>query len=90
MSIDIWLEAKQLERDRMVFMEEAMKDYDANIYRPAMNAVRERCLSTYGKHADTRYHNNGIGGEFYFCGRCGARHSISSDSNSTTAQSGES
>lgn len=70
----IWEEARAIEKARRDRMSELMREYDLNVYNPAIKAVQERCIAEHGGHIKTKWHDNGLGWYWWYCGRCGATH----------------
>jgi hypothetical protein len=54
---------------------ELMYEYDKTVYFPALKQLHEDCVKEHGEHAKTKYHDNGWGWEWWYCGRCHAKHS---------------
>ena len=67
--------AKAIRTAHSEFLSNAMKDYNERVYRPALIDLQEECLATFGSHTNATRHDNGLGWVWWFCGRCGARHS---------------
>lgn len=75
MADSIWSRKQDIESARREKMKEMMDEYDKTVYYPALKALREECVATHGSHSKTTYHDNGFGWEWWYCGRCGAKHS---------------
>lgn len=52
-----------------------MAEYDAKVYYPSLKALREWCKAN-GGHRGGKYHDNGLGWSWLYCGRCGDRYDI--------------
>jgi hypothetical protein len=72
---DIWKRRLEIDNERRKKTEELMKQYDEEVYFPALKQLQEDCIKIYGEHEKTKYYNNGLGWEWWYCGRCGASHS---------------
>ncbi len=66
---DIWKMKRQIDRDRREFENEAMKDYDRDVYFPARKKLIEECRTL--RHVEGHYYDNGLGWTFLYCGKCG-------------------
>ena len=75
MSTDIWKRKLQLDRDRRDKTRELMEKYDQEVYYPTLKQLQDECLANHGEHLKSTYHDNGLGWEWWYCGRCGASHS---------------
>jgi hypothetical protein len=64
-----------IEKLRRDAQREAMRVYDTETYYPALKALREECAALPGGHTEGHHHNNGLGWVWWYCGRCGAKHS---------------
>lgn len=64
------LEIYEIEKARREKMQEVMKDYDRDVYYPALKAIRAKCKEE--GHGAFRWDNNGIGWSFRICLSCGA------------------
>lgn len=64
-----------IERLRREKMKNLMDEYDKTVYYPDLKELREECLAQHGEHNKSTYHDNGLGWEWWYCGRCGAKHS---------------
>jgi hypothetical protein len=71
---EIWQRSGEIERARRDKQHELMEAYDRTVYYPAMKQLREEC-SKLG-HSDGKFHNNGFGWTWFYCGSCGGRYNI--------------
>jgi len=71
---DIWTKRHKLDMGRLDRQKQLMDEYDKTVYYPAIQALQEECLAIHGSHDKTKYHDNGWGWEWWYCGRCGASH----------------
>jgi hypothetical protein len=74
MATEIWEERQKIEKARRDKMFEQMDEYDTTVYYPAKLALQEKCLAQYGEHTKAKFHDNGLGWTWWYCGRCGAAH----------------
>lgn len=60
---------KDVEVARRSFVSAATKDYDSQVFYPALDAIKDEC----GKegHGSQYIHNNGLGWVFMHCSDCG-------------------
>ena len=72
MSFTIWHKQHAIRQARIDKMREAMKEYDKEIYYPALKALREGCGASEKGHDKNVYNDNGIGYETWSCSKCGA------------------
>lgn len=72
---DIAERREQIERERHKKLAEAMDWYDKTVYYPAKRQLFEDCLAD-GGHRGGKYHDNGFGWSWFYCGRCGGRYDI--------------
>lgn len=63
-----------IQRARSNKMRELMAEYDRTVYHPALKELQERCLQENGEHHKSKFHDNGLGWSWWYCGRCGASH----------------
>ena len=70
MSREIRRKRRDVERARTEFVRAATKDYDSQVFYPALEAIKNEC----GKigHGSQYSHNNGLGWIFMHCSSCGA------------------
>lgn len=74
MTSEIWKQRHQIDKDRRTKMKEAMDEYDKNIYYPAMKKLIETCEKE--GHSGGKYHDNGFGWSWFYCGKCGGQYDI--------------
>ena len=55
-------------------MNELMEEYDRTVYYPALKEIQEKCVQEHGEHLKSKFHDNGLGWSWWYCGRCGASH----------------
>lgn len=70
----VWEMRHQIDKARHDKMREAMDEYDRTVYHPAKRELFRLCLDKHGSHAQSKYHDNGLGWSWWYCGRCGAKH----------------
>ena len=73
-STQIWREHHDIQSARTAKLREAMADYDRDVYRPALKALRERCAAL--GHVRGNFHDNGFGWTWFYCNQCGDRMEI--------------
>ena len=61
---------REVMKNRMKFQKETMRDYDAQVYFPALNKLRGSCSGL--DHRKGQYHRNGLGWAWWYCSICGA------------------
>jgi hypothetical protein len=67
----IWERRGEVERDRRKKMTEVMRDYDEQVYRPAMKALREEYATSDEGHS-WRFTDVGpLGDPWFHCNKCG-------------------
>lgn len=64
-----------IDRARIKKNRELMDEYDRTVYYPALFALRKECEESEG-HRGGKYHDNGLGWSWFYCGKCGARYDI--------------
>jgi hypothetical protein len=71
----------EIDRARNKKMSELMAEYDKMVYYPAKKALIEEC----GKigHRGGKYHDNGFGWSWFYCGGCGGRYDITGPNGET-------
>lgn len=67
--VEVSKAVREAMKDRMKFQKEAMREYDADVYFPAMNVLRSRCAEL--GHKKGNYHRNGLGCAWWYCSICG-------------------
>lgn len=70
----VWIDKRMLDRDMRTKQKELMDEYMDTVYYPKLKAIQERCLQQNGTHAETTWHDNGLGWGWWYCGRCGISH----------------
>lgn len=70
MTESIWRRHRQLMKERGDKMQELMEEYDKTVYYPALEALRKECEAA--GHVRGKYHDNGLGWDWYWCNNCGA------------------
>lgn len=70
----IWERRSKIDRDRSAKMKELMEEYDKNIYYPLKNALIKEC--ELEGHAGGKFHDNGFGWTWFYCGKCSGRYDI--------------
>jgi hypothetical protein len=73
---EIWKQYEALQKQRREQHRILTAKWDQEYYYPTLKQLQEQCLTQYGSHDKTRYWDNGLGWEWWYCGRCGARHSM--------------
>lgn len=68
---EIWRRRHELSAARRKKMQEAMHDYDENIYLPTLRALIAECAAK--GHIKGELWNNGLGWSWYNCTQCGGR-----------------
>jgi enterochelin esterase-like enzyme len=71
---DIWTRMHEIHKARLDKQRELMDEYNKTVYLPAIKQLQEDCVKEHGDHEKTKYHSNGWGWEWWYCGRCGAAH----------------
>ena len=72
---DIWRRRGEIDRARSKKMEELMDEYDRTVYYPAKKQLVRECFLE--GHSGGKYHDNGFGWSWMYCGKCGGRYDIS-------------
>jgi homoaconitase/3-isopropylmalate dehydratase large subunit len=70
----VWEDRGRVEAARREFMKHAMGEYDRTVYYPALKEIRERCAKE--GHSGGKFHDNGFGWTWFYCGKCGGRYDI--------------
>jgi hypothetical protein len=63
-----------LEKARRDKMKELMDEFDTTFYYPALNQLIKDC--NVEGHSGGKYHDNGFGWSWFYCGKCGGRYDI--------------
>ena len=71
---DIGRQVRLLEKQRRDRIKELMDEYDRAVYYPEMKRLRDLCGMTAEGHNQAKFHDNGLGWHWWYCGRCGAAH----------------
>lgn len=71
----IWYRYRKLEKERRDMMSKLIDQYDHDIYYPALRSLQKECEESPDGHNKARFHDNGLGWTWYYCGKCGASHS---------------
>ena len=69
MSREIRRKRRDVERARTEFVRAATKDYDSQVFYPALEAIKDECGQS--GHGSQYSHNNGLGRVFMHCSSCG-------------------
>jgi hypothetical protein len=70
----IWERRHAIDKARRDKMTEAMGEYDRTVYYPARKQLIEDCEQE--GHSGGKYHDNGFGWSWFYCGKCGGRYDI--------------
>ena len=65
----------EIDRARNKKMQELMEEYDREVYYPAKKQLMDDCVAS-GGHRGGKYHDNGFGWSWFYCGGCGGRYDI--------------
>ena len=84
---DIWSRRVEIDRARSLKLEELMAEYDNTIYYPAKKQLMRDCFQE--GHRGGKYHDNGFGWSWYYCGKCGGRYDITGPNGATALANGE-
>ena len=71
---DIWKRRHEIDKARQDKMKEAMDEYDRTVFYPARKQLIEDCQQE--GHSGGKFHNNGFGWTWFYCGKCGGRYDI--------------
>lgn len=72
----IWQRRGEIDRARMKKSKELMDEYDRTVYYPQMLALRKECEESPKGHSGGKFHDNGLGWHWFYCGKCGGRYDI--------------
>jgi len=72
----------EIDKARNKKMQELMEEYDRDVYYPAKRQLIEDCIAD-GGHRGGKYHDNGFGWSWFYCGRCGDRYDITGPNGET-------
>lgn len=65
----------EIDKARNKKMQELMEEYDWEVYYPAKKQLMDDCVAS-GGHRGGKYHDNGFGWSWFYCGWCGGRYDI--------------
>ena len=68
---ELYKRKQEMKMNRFHKERELMEQYDNEVYYPELKKLREDCEKI--GHIKGRYHNNGLGWEWYYCECCDAR-----------------
>jgi hypothetical protein len=83
---DIWKRRSDIDRARSRKMRELMEEYDNTVYYPAKRQLVKECAAE--GHGGGKYHDNGFGWSWFYCGKCGGRYDITGPDGQTVPDSG--
>ena len=83
---DIWRRRGDIDRARSRKMQELMAEYDLDVYLPAKQQLVRDCFRE--GHSGGKYHDNGFGWSWFYCGQCGGRYDISGPNGETKPADG--
>jgi len=63
-------------KERKEMMRMLIGDYDREVYYPAIKALQEECEASEEGHGNGKYHENGLGCHWFYCGKCGGRYKV--------------
>ena len=86
MNESIWHRRGLIDRARSKKMQELMEDYDRTVYYPAKRQLMQECEQE--GHSGGRYHDNGFGWSWFYCGKCGGRYDITGPDGQTSPNDG--
>ena len=69
--LEIRRKLTKVRKDRAEEMMRVMKDYDENVFNPAIKAVQDECAAL--GHGRTEFRSNGVGWNWNKCCDCDAR-----------------
>jgi hypothetical protein len=84
---DIWQRRGEIDRARSKKMQELLKEYDLDVYLPAKQQLVRDCFQE--GHGGGKYHDNGFGWSWFYCGKCGGRYDITGPNGETSSADGE-
>ena len=84
---DIWRRRGDIDRARSQKMQELMAEYDNTVYLPAKRQLVRECFQE--GHNGGKYHDNGFGWSWCYCGKCGGRYDITGPNGETSSADGE-
>lgn len=80
---EIWERRYKLDKERREKMQELMGEYDRTVFYPARKQLVEDCEKE--GHVRGKFHDNGLGWCWWWCGKCGT----SFDKQSTSGIKGQ-
>jgi hypothetical protein len=83
---DIWQRRGEIDRARSQKMKELMAEYDTDVYLPAKQQLVRDCFQE--GHNGGKYHDNGFGWSWIYCGKCHGRYNITGPDGETSPDSG--
>ena len=83
---EIWHRRGEIDRARSRKMAELMEEYDKTVYYPAKRQLVKECAAE--GHRGGKYHDNGLGWSWVYCGKCGGRYDISGPDGKTSPDDG--
>lgn len=83
---DIWHRRGEIDLARSMKMQELMEEYDRTVYYPAKRQLLRECFQE--GHSGGKYHDNGFGWSWLYCGKCGGRYDISGPDGETKSADG--
>jgi len=83
---DIWQRRGEIDRARSKKMQELMEEYDNTVYYPAKRQLMRECFQE--GHSGGKYHDNGFGWSWFYCGKCHGRYNITGPDGETSPDSG--
>ena len=72
MTESIWKRRLEMERARREKMHDAIKDYDEDVYYPAIKALRDECAKSGDGHKWEFSSLGPLGDPWFSCNLCGA------------------
>ena len=84
---DIWKRRGDIDRARALRMKELMDEYDRTVYYPARKQLVRECFLE--GHLGGKYHDNGFGWSWFYCGKCSGRYDISGPNGQTEKNDGD-
>jgi hypothetical protein len=85
---DIWKRRYEIDRARSLKMEELMAEYDNTVHYPAKKQLLRDCFLE--GHSGGKFHDNGFGWSWFYCGKCGGRYNIERSDGKTSPDDGAS
>jgi hypothetical protein len=84
---DIWKRRGEIDSARLRKIEEFMAEYDNTVYHPAKRQLIRECFQE--GHSGGKFHDNGLGWKWVYCGKCGGRYAITGPNGQTKPADGE-